>query len=264
MARAEGAATPANKGVALVNSLTRSLVVEFVGPFTLMFAGGAAIIQTGGKDLVAIALAHGLAIGLMIAAAGHISGGVYNPAISVGLIATGKLPPVKGLLYCVVQLLGGLVAALLLRAFFPAGPADAVNLGTPALGQGVTPTQGLLIEIVLTFFLQFVIFGTAIDKRGPATIAGLAIGLTITMDVVAAGNLTGAVMNPARALGPAIVSGQWTDQWVWWVGPVLGALGAAALYNFVLLEPVAEREPSMELPQSPVARHQPPRGKRRR
>jgi aquaporin Z len=254
------------------------LVCEFIGPFTLMFAGGGAIITSAAllgnntansslfavASLVFIGLAHGLGIGLIIAASGHISGGVFNPAITVGLMATGKLPMMKGVYYIIVQLLGGVVAAALLKGLFPADAVNATKLAVPALGLGVSPLQGIGIEFILTFFLQFVIFGTAIDKRGPATIAGLAIGLTISMDVFAAGPLTGAAMNPARSFGPALIQGAWADQWVWWVGPILGALAAALLYNAVLLEPIAEREPSMELPQGPSGRQGPPPHRRRR
>ncbi|MCC7104601.1 MAG: aquaporin [Chloroflexi bacterium] len=243
-----------------------------------MFAGGGAIITSAtllgsnaansslvaAASLIFIGLAHGLGIGVMIAAAGHISGGVYNPAITVGLVATRKLPVMKGVYYIVAQLLGGVVAALLLKVLFPADAVNATKLAVPALGAGVSPLQGVGIEFILTFFLQFVIFGTAIDKRGPATIAGLAIGLTIAMDVFAAGPLTGAAMNPARSFGPALIQGAWADQWVWWVGPILGALAAALLHNSVLLEPVVEREPSIELPQAPSGRQGPPPHRRRR
>lgn len=234
-----------------MSGLWRSFVVEFIGPFALMFIGGGAIIQSAGKDLVAIALGHGLAIGLMIAAAGHISGGVYNPAVSIGLLVTGKLPPMKAVGYIVAQCLGCVVAAAALKAVYSPAMVDAVKLGTPLLGPGVSAGQGFLVEVILTFFLMFAIFGTAIDTRGPSTIAGLVIGLVITMDVFAGGGLTGAAMNPARAFGPALVQGVWQDQWLYWVAPIVGAVLAAVLYNALLMEPgEAEREPAVELPQA--------------
>lgn len=236
-----------------MNGLLSSLIVEFIGPFALMFMGGGAIIATRGDNLVAIALAHGLAIGLMIAAAGHISGGVFNPAVSIALLAIGKLPPVKALAYIVVQCLGTVLAAAALKAVFPAEAVNAVALGTPALGPGVSVGQGFLVEVILTFFLMFAIYGTAIDARGPATIAGLVIGLVISMDVFGGGALTGAAMNPARALGPALIQGAWRDQWLYWVAPTIGALLAALLYHRVLVEaPEPEREPAVGLPQPPV------------
>src|SRR5436190_18417705 len=110
--------------------------------------------------------------------------------------------------------------AAVLKAAFPAGAVDAVQLGTPALGPNVTWAQGFLVEVVLTFFLMFAIFGTAVDTRGPASIAGLVIGLMITADIFAGGALTGAAMNPARAFGPALVQGVWQDQWLFWEAPI--------------------------------------------
>ncbi|MBI4282522.1 MAG: aquaporin [Chloroflexi bacterium] len=213
----------------------RRIIVEIIGPFALTLIGAGTIIATGGKDLVAIALAHGLAIGLMVAAAGHISGGVYNPALTVGLAVTRKLPVLRAVAYIVAQLAGAILAALVLTWTFPEAARNAVSLGTPALGQGVSAGQGVLLEFVMTFFLMFAVFGTAVDSRGPKVIAGLVIGLVITMDILAGGALTGAAVNPSRAFGVALVSGHWTDQWVWWVGPIVGAAMAALLYNFVLL-----------------------------
>ena len=215
-------------------NLVRALIVEFIGPFTLVLAGAGAIIMTQGKDLVAIALAHGLAIGLMVAAAGHISGGVYNPAITCGLLLARKLTPLQGISYIIAQLLGGLAAAFCLKGIFPSQLVDATKLGAPVLGPGVGTWSALVLEIIMTFFLMFVIYGTAVDERGPRAIASLAIGLTITMDIFFGGNITGAVMNPARQFGPALVQNVWSNWWVWWVGPIVGALIAADLYAYVL------------------------------
>lgn len=217
--------------------MARPLIVEFVGTFTLIFAGAGAIIATGGKDLVAIALAHGLAIGLFVAAAGHISGGVYNPALTVGLLIARRLSPLKGLLYVAAQVLGAVAAAAILRVVFEKALWDPVNLGTPQIGDSFSVGRAFVFETVMTFFLMFVVFGTAIDPRGPKAIAGLAIGLTITMDIFVGGGATGAAMNPARAFGPALIASVWSDQWLYWVAPILGALIAAGLYEYVLLEP---------------------------
>ncbi len=212
----------------------RSLIAEFIGPFTLVFAGAGAIIATGGGNLVAIALAHGLAIGLMVAAAGHVSGGVYNPAITCGLMVARKLTLLQGILYIVAQLLGGLVAAVCLKMIFPPDMVAKANLGAAAIGSGVTVGAAVLMEIILTFFLMFVIYGTAVDERGPRAIAPLVIGLTITMDIFVGGGVSGAVMNPARHFGPALVAGAWANWWVWYLAPVVGAVLAAALYAYVL------------------------------
>jgi MIP family channel proteins len=171
----------------------------------------------------------------MVAAAGHISGGAYNPAVTLGLVLGQKLAPVKGAAYVGAQLLGAALAALALYAMFPEEAREPVNLGTPLVSESIGVGAALGIEIILTFFLMYVVYGTAVDKRGPAGIAPLAIGLTITMDIFAGGPLTGAAMNPARSFGPALVDGTWDDAWVYWVGPAIGAAIAALLYAYVLI-----------------------------
>ena len=226
-----------------------ALLMEFIGTFALIFMGAGAIIQTQGGNLVAIALAHGLAIGLLVAAGGHVSGGVYNPAIAIGLMAAGKLPYARGAMFIVAQLLGATAAAGLLKATLPAAAVDAVKLGTPLPGTGISSGQALVVEIVLTFFLMFVIFGVAVDKRGPAPIAGLAIGLTITMDICMGGGISGAAMNPARSFGPMLVQQEWTAAWIYWVGPIIGAILAALIYTFVMLDDTTADE-AVALPQT--------------
>jgi MIP family channel proteins len=235
----------------VLNEWVRPLIVEAIGPFALVFMGAGAIIVTQGADLVAIALAHGLAIGLMVAAAGHISGGAYNPAVTLGLVLGRKLDPIKGVAYVLAQLLGATLAALALYVLFPDESRDAVHLGTPLVSDSIGSGAALGIEIILTFFLMYVIYGTAVDKRAPAGIAPLAIGLTITMDIFAGGPLTGAAMNPARSFGPALVDGTWDDAWVYWVGPALGAAIAALLYAYVLIPP-GQGEPEMEPARPPA------------
>ncbi len=220
------------------NEWYRPLIVEFLGPFALTFAGVGAIILTG--DIVAIALAHGLAIGLFVAAAGHISGGHYNPAVTIGLLVGGKITPAKAAGYIVVQVLGGLVAALLLTVAFDKDLWDPVNLGTPHPGDGFSNGQALLLEAVMTFFLMYVIYGVAVDSRSSKAVPGLLIGLTITMDIFLGGGATGAAMNPARAFGPALVSNNWDDHYIYWVAPIIGAAIAGALWAYVLLEPEKE------------------------
>jgi aquaporin TIP len=219
------------------------LVVEFLGPFALVFAGVGAIMAT--QNIVAIAFAHGLAIGLFVLAAGHISGGVYNPALSVGLWATKKLESPRAVAYIIVELLGALAGAAVVSACFPEAIRDQYNLGVPSVGAGFSTTNALIMEIVLTFFLMFVVFGVAIDGRtGGRAIAGLAIGLTITMDIFPGGAVSGAAMNPARWFGPAVIENDYSDGWIWIIGPILGAAAAALLYKYVLLdeEPAAGGE----------------------
>jgi aquaporin TIP len=228
---------------------------EFVGTFTLVFAGAGAILsfaklfavaftqggggQITGLGLVAVALAHGLAIAVMVSAVGHISGGHFNPAITLGFLLTRRLAPSLALTYWLAQAAGAAAAALLLRWLFSAAERNVVGLGAPALGGGVSHWQGLVVEIVLTFFLVWVVFATAADPGGTfKSIAGLAIGLTITLDVLMGGPLTGAAMNPARAFGPEIVQHTWKDAWVWYAGPFIGGTLAAVAYEWLYLRPL--------------------------
>lgn len=221
----------------------RKLVAEAVGTFTLIFVGcGSVMMFTGNAafTLVGVALAHGLAIAVMISALGAVSGGHFNPAVTIGMWVTRRIDSVLGLGYIVAQLLGAALAAGLLVMLFPEGLRSAAALGTPAL-KGVDFAQAVGIEAVLTFFLVTVIFGTAVDARAPK-IGGLAIGLTITLDILAGGTLTGAAMNPARAFGPALLSGQWADHLVYWIGPIVGSVVASLLYHYVFIEEKALAE----------------------
>jgi aquaporin Z len=216
---------------------------EFVGTFTLIFAGAGSIIATRGQDQTAIALAHGLAIAVMVSAVGHISGGHFNPAITLGFVVARRIETTIAVAYWIAQFLGAVVAAALLRGLVPGSAADAVKLGTPAIGGGISAGQGLGIEIVLTFFLVWVVFATAADPRGSfRMIAGLAIGLTITVDIFMGGPFTGAAMNPARAFGPQLIQNAWSDGWVWYLGPAIGGVLAAGAYEWLYLRPL-EPEP---------------------
>ena len=223
----------------------RKLAAEFIGAFALVFVGAGAIIQTAGGNLVAIAIAHGLAIALMVSALGHISGGLFNPALTLGLWATRRLDSVTTALYIIAQLLGAVVAGIGLLLFYPeslTGAAGA-NFGVPALGRGIDFLSAVGIEAVATFFLMLAVFGTALDKRGPK-VGGFAIGLILTMDILAFGTLTGAAMNPARAFGPALVDMNWDNHLVYWIGPIVGAVAAALLYHYLF---AADMEPEMEM-----------------
>jgi aquaporin TIP len=233
---------------------TKLLVVEFLGPFALVFAGVSAIVATQGENLVAIAFAHGLAIGLFVAAAGHISGGVYNPALAAGLWVTKKLDSMRAIAYIIAEFAGATAGAALAKACFPDSLVDPVNLGVPAVGAGFSNTNALIMEIIATFFLMFVVFGVAIDGRsGGRAIAGLAIGLTITMDIFGGGRVSGAAMNPSRWFGPAVIQNDYTDFWIWWVGPIVGAVAAALVYTYVLLEETSATGTSDIDPESPRA-----------
>ncbi len=210
----------------------RKLAAEFIGAFALIFIGAAAIIQTGGGNLVAIAIAHGLAIALLVSSLGHISGGLFNPALTIGLWATRRLDTISTVAYIIAQLLGAVVAALALVLVFPEALRDAVSLGVPLLGRGIDFAQGVIIEAIATFFLMLAVFGTALDPRGPK-LGGFGIGLVLTMDILAVGTLTGAAMNPARTFGPALVGGEWSNHLVYWIGPIIGAVVAALVYHYL-------------------------------
>lgn len=221
------------------NELGSRLVAEFIGTFALIFMGAGSIIVFGGgqADLVAIALAHGLAFGILVSTLGHISGGMFNPALAIGLWATRRLDSLTTVAYIVAQLAGAVAAAFALR-MFPEALGEASNWGTPLLGSETDFSQGVAIEAILTFFLMLAVFGTALDPRGPK-LGGFAIGLAITFGMLAAGPLTGAAINPARTFGPALVNSIWDDHLVYWIGPIIGAVLAALVYHYVFME----REP---------------------
>jgi MIP family channel proteins len=215
----------------------RRTVAEMIGAFTLTFigAGGAAAAGIAHDSaLIGVALANGLAIGVMVCALGPISGGHFNPAITFGFLITRRIKPALAVIYWVAQFAGAALAALLVRDLLPRAATEAVNLGVPALAHGVDASSGFLLEAVLTFFLVLVVFGAAVDQRGPFNaVAGLAIGLTISIDVLFGGPFTGAAMNPSRAFGPQLVGDHWANGWVWYAGPVLGATVAALLYHYL-------------------------------
>jgi MIP family channel proteins len=221
----------------------QKLVAEFVGTFALIFFGAGSIcadhfLRTSGQagiGLLGIALAHGLAIGIMVTSLGHISGGHFNPAVTIGFWVTRKLSSFDALAYWAAQLAGAVAAAYLLR-LIPVDVWAAVQLGTPDLASGISRTNGMIFEAVMTFFLVFVVFATAVDERGAFNkIAGFAIGLTITMGALFGGPFTGAALNPARAFGPALAANHWTNQGVYWIGPLAGGVIAGWLYDTLFL-----------------------------
>ncbi|HEY8646675.1 MAG TPA: aquaporin [Gaiellaceae bacterium] len=225
---------------------------EFVGTFALIFiAGGGAFFARTPTDL---ALANGLVIAVMVSAFGFISGGHFNPAVTLGFLVTKRMAPVLALWYWLVQFGGAALAALLLKWVLPSAAKSAGNLGVPVVGSGISSGQAVVIEAVLTFFLVWVVFATAVDPRGAfKQIAGLAIGFTIAAGVLMAYGLTGGAMNPARAFGPQLASNHWSHFWVWYIGPFAGAVIAASLYELLYLrptrpEPVGPPETGIEEP----------------
>ena len=220
----------------------RRAFVEMLGVFTLVLIGAGTIMALGPQSdagTLEVALATGLAIGVMVSAVGHISGGHFNPAITFGFMLTRRISVLLGLVYWVVQLLGGVLAALLLRWVFPAPYRDATNLGAPAR-HIIDLGPALVIEAIGTFFLVWVVYAMVSDPRSTySAVAGLAIGLVITFDMLLAYPLTGGSFNPARAFGPELISGTWTDAWIWYVGPLAGGAIAALLYDELYLRPAS-------------------------
>ena len=208
---------------------------EFVGTFTLIFIGGGAG-AISGNDIVAVALANGLAIGIMVSNFGHISGGLFNPAITLGFLSTRRITPRLAVVYWVAQFGGAVIAAGILRWLIHKPKFDGAIPSVHLIGAG----RGFVLEAIMTFFLVVAVFATAVDPRGAfKSIAGLAIGLTISIDVLFGGPLTGAAMNPARAFGPELIGSFWGSAWIYYVGPALGAVVAAVGYDWLYLRPLA-------------------------
>jgi aquaporin Z len=240
--------------------LARRSAAEFIGTFALIFVGAGAVLSAGpsaGAGNLEIAFAHGLVIAVMVSALAHISGGHFNPAVTLGMLLTRRISVVLGLLYWVVQLGAAVLAALLLKWIFPTD--QQATLGSPALGPGIDVGPGLVIEAILTFFLVWVFFATMVDPRGSYTaVAGLAVGLVVAFDILMGGPLTGAMMNPARAFGPELVANDWDDFWIWYVGPLAGGAIAALLYEEVYMRragpvPVGPPETGVEEPGAGMA-----------
>jgi len=224
-------------------STTQKLIAEFIGTFALIFFGAGAICAdqflhgAGSLGLFGIAAAHGLAIAIMVSALGHISGGHFNPAITIGFWVTKRVTTMEVILYWVAQLAGATAAAYLLKAVVPEETWRAVALGTPTLVRDFSSLSAMVLEGVTTFFLVLVVFATAVDERGTfRAIAGFGIGLTITLGIMVAGPFTGGALNPARAFGPALASHHWASHGIYWVGPLAGGFLAGLLYDSVFLK----------------------------
>jgi MIP family channel proteins len=215
----------------------RHFVAELIGTFALVFVGGAAImvaVQTQAPNaLLDVAVAHGLILALMVTATMRISGHL-NPAVTIGFLAARRIEPMMAVVYVIAQLLGAALAAYALKAIFPAAVAETTRLGGQSVAAEISTAQAIFAEAIATFFLTFVVFGTAVDPKAPK-VGGFAIGLVVTADILAIGPLTGASMNPARSFGPAVVSGVLEGQMIYWIGPIIGSLIAAVLYDQLFL-----------------------------
>jgi aquaporin Z len=221
----------------MAGDYVRRSIAEFIGTFALIFVGAGAVAFA--RTATDIALANGLVIAVMVSAMAMISGGFFNPAITLGFLVTRRIAPPLAVAYWIAQFGAAAIAAVLLNWVLPNATATGIHLGAPALS-GISSGKGVAVEAVLTFFLVWVIFATAADPRGAfAVISGLAIGFTITLDIYIGGPFTGAAMNPARAFGPELVQNVWSNAWVWYLGPAIGALAAALVYEYLYLRPVS-------------------------
>ena len=214
----------------MATSQSKAYAAEFIGAFALTFIGAGAI-ANGQSTLVGVALAHGITIMTMIYALGHISGGHFNPAVTLGLWVGGKISGRNAVSYMVAQVVGATLAGYLLLAIYGDTTDKTGFLGTPALAPNISPPMGIIVEIVLTFFLVLTVWGAAVDGRTAGPAVGLAIGMVVAMDILMGGPLTGAAMNPARYTGTALAAWHLNDFFVYWIGPLLGGAIAGAVYS---------------------------------
>jgi aquaporin Z len=224
-----------------MQSLFRRSIAEAFGTFGLVFFGTAAVaaqsMPGGGSGVLGIALAHGLVLAVLVTALLSISGGHLNPAVTIGLVIARRTALPTAAAYIAAQLIGAVLAAMLLKAVFPIGMVRGMSLGTPTIASAIQFHQAVLMEAAMAFLLVSAVFGTVCNPAAPRH-GGLWIGLALTVDILAGGPITGATVNPARAFGPALVAGQWVAHAVYWVGPILGGAAAALLWEYVLLPAV--------------------------
>jgi len=220
----------------------RHFVAEFIGIFALVFVGSGAILmarQTNAASaLLNAALAHGFILAIMVTATMRISGHL-NPAVTLGFLVTRRIEPMMAGIYICAQILGAIAAAYALKATTPAELFGTWRGGGLAVALDVTAAQAFALEMIATFFLTFVVFATAVDPKAPK-VGGFAIGLTLTAAILAIGPLTGAALNPARAIGPAVASGIFEGQIVYWTGPIVGGILAALIYDTLFLRRAPE------------------------
>ena len=223
-----------------MHSLFRRSLAEGMGTFGLVFFGAGAVatqsMPGGGSGILGIALAQGLVFAVLVTALLGISGGHLNPAVTLGMVVARRTGARTAAAYIVAQLLGAVLAALLLEALYPIAMVRGMSLGTPTIANAIQFHQAILLEAVMAFLVVSAYFGTCVNPSAPP-LGGLAVGLALTAAILVGGPLTGAAVNPARAFGPALVSGQWIAHAVYWVGPIAGGLVAAVLWHHVLLSP---------------------------
>ena len=215
----------------------RGPVAELIGTaLFVFFAAGSVVANAAGIPLgpVGVALAHGVGIAVLITMTMAISGGHLNPAVSFALWLAQRIDGRRLAYYVVAQLIGAVIGALLVKAFFASGAARVTSVGTPQISGALSLFEAIAVEALLTFVVVSAVFGTTVHPAAPK-VGGFGIGLAIFTCALVCGSLTGAAMNPARAFGPALVSLDWHGQIVYWIGPGVGAAAAAAVWRFLLL-----------------------------
>jgi MIP family channel proteins len=218
--------------------LCKRSFVEALGTFIFVFLGaGSAIAASyaglGGSALLAVAFANGIGLALAISFTMNISGGHINPAVTIAAFINKLISTKDAIIYIIAQIIGATLAGILLVAIFPALLGVMVHYGAPTLGSGVSVVTGITLEAIMTLFLVLMVFGTIVDQRAPK-MAGFGVGLIVVIDVLVGGAFTGAAMNPARAIGPMIASGFFANWYVYWIGPIIGAVIAALIYKYII------------------------------
>ena len=221
----------------------RKYLAELLGTFALVFIGSGSVcanyylVKSGspGFGLLGIAIAFGFVVVAVAYSLGYISGAHINPAVTVSMVATRRIKVGVGVMYIASQIAGATFAGYLLKVLFPDALAS-VFLGTCVLGAGVTVTQAIVMEGVITFLLVFVVYATVFDKRSTPALAGLAIGFVVLFGVMVGGAISGGSMNPARVFGPAMASGHFANHYVWWIGPIIGGVIAGFTYDLLFAE----------------------------
>jgi len=219
-------------------NIAKKFAAEFFGTFVFVLVGaGSAVgarslgVSDPGSSLLIGALANGLGLAMAVSATMGVSGGSLNPAVTLALLVGRKISKLDVVPYVVAELGGATVAGLALVASVPPAFGSPVNWGAPSLSASMTLPQGTVLELVMTFVLVFAVYGSAVDPRAPK-IGGLGIGIAVMADVLFGGPLTGAAMNPARAMGPMLATGFLPSYWwLYWVGPVVGAVLAGLVYT---------------------------------
>jgi MIP family channel proteins len=224
--------------------LVGAAIAELVGTFILVFGGTAVAVAAilsrptagGAYGSLAIALAFGLALAIVVASIGHVSGAHVNPAVTLGMAAVKKFPWNYVPIYIAAQLVGAVLAALATWLTFGGPGRSEANLAATYPAQGVGDLQAFVVEILITFILVFVVIAVATDDRAPAAIAPIAVGFALAVGVFIAGPVTGGAVNPVRALGPMLVAGDLTSAWLYILGPIIGGVLAALLYQRFLAQ----------------------------